>query len=103
VELTVLFYRTYHGVHDSPADSIFDRGLLVARSCNEELVFDIDVMLYAADDLAIGILDRVLGKDTARPVGAGLHHLGTNGTAVVDSLRLQGRQQVELVAAHGIG
>lgn len=78
-ELSTLFARLDAGVHDSSPDGVVDWGLLLASSGDEELVFNVDKMLGVLNDLAISILDTVLGQYTTTPITATADYLCVNG------------------------
>ena len=60
---------SYYTLHDGGLNLIFDRSLLVASSSDEELILDVYEMLAVLDDLAVGVLNRTVGRDVVRPFG----------------------------------
>ena len=101
-ELAALLPGPHHRVDDGAADGVVDRALLVARGRDEKLVLNVHVMLGAPYDLAVGVLDGVLGQDAARPVGAGADYLRVDAAAVVEVLGREGRYGVHDVFPHGV-
>lgn len=58
------------------------------QAYNEELVFNIDVVLSIPDDLAICILYRMFCEDTTAPIGATSYNLRVDGPLVSQRLRM---------------
>src|SRR6266516_674119 len=76
--------------------------LVLASGCNEELVFNVDVMLRFLDHLTVGVLDAVLQQDTTAPVITAPHDLRVDGALLTSRLRTQRREWVLYVVSDRI-
>jgi len=101
-ELAALLAGPDDGVDDGAADGVVDGRLLVARRRDEELVLNVHKVLGLADDLAVGVLDRVVRQDAAGPVGAGAHDLGMQRPPVLEVAQAALVERVGDVLAHGV-
>ena len=76
------------GVYDGAANEVVDGSLFFTSCGDEELILDVHVVLSIADDLAVGVLDTVFGKDAAAPIGAAAYDLRMHRARVLVCPRL---------------
>lgn len=88
-ELPAFFASTNACIDDGTADCVVYRVLFLASRGNEELVFNVDVMLGVLDDFGIGVLDAVVVQNPARPVVTAANNLRVYTARVLETLAIE--------------
>ena len=102
-EFATLCTRPDTRLNDCLADGVMHWLLLIAGSCDEELVFNINVMLSFGNQFFVCVLNAVLGKDATAPIGTTSHDLSMNRSLrLTQSLVSNRSERVTNVFANGM-
>ena len=82
-EFAVFFAGSDTGVDDCAADSVVDGRLLFTSSGDEELIFNVDIMLGVLDHFSVRVLNAVVEKDSATPVVTASNNLRMDSACVL--------------------
>ena len=72
-EFPAFLTSTNTSICDCGTDLVVDRCLLFTSSGDEELIFNVDEMFCATNDLTVSVLNALFGENAAGPVGRTAH------------------------------